>query len=192
MRQAAITVILLILFAGTAIAGAFEDAVVAHQRGNYEAAMKLYTIAAEDGNAYAQYNLGFMHANGHGVPQDYAEAMWWYRWAADQGHAGAQYNLGVMYDIGQGVQQDYLEAVKWYQAAGGEGIVEALLNLAYMYANGQGVEQNYVQAYMYFNLVLSQGVKGASVRHNRDAMAKNMTPAQIDQAAKLALEWKPH
>jgi len=191
MRQTTIAVFFLTLFAGTAVAGAFEEAVLAHQRGDYAAAMQLYTIAAEDGNAYAQYNLGFMYANGHGVPQSYAEAMWWYRWAAEKGHAGAQYNLGVMYDIGQGVPPDHLEAVKWYREAGRRGLVEALLNLAFMYANGQGVEQDYVQAYMYFNLVLSQGVKGAGVRHSRDAVAKNMTPAQIDEAEKLALEWRP-
>ena len=59
---------------------------------------------AEQGNAVAQYNLGFRYANGDGVPQDNAEAERWYRLAAYQGHADAQYSLGLMYQLGYGVQ----------------------------------------------------------------------------------------
>ena len=47
--------------------------------------MKFYRLAAEQGYADAQYNLGVMYANGHGVSQDYAEAAKWYRLAAEQG-----------------------------------------------------------------------------------------------------------
>ena len=42
---------------------------------------------AEAGDASAQYNLGLMHAEGRGVPQDFAEAATWYRKAAEQGEA---------------------------------------------------------------------------------------------------------
>ena len=56
---------------------------------------------AEAGVAVAQYDLGVMHANGLGVPEDDAEAMRWYRLAADQGHADAQVNLASMYFTGQ-------------------------------------------------------------------------------------------
>ena len=52
---------------------------------------------AEQGNAGAQFSLGFMHANGQRVPQDYAEAAKWFRLAAEQGFAGAQASLGVTY-----------------------------------------------------------------------------------------------
>ncbi len=64
---------------------------------NYAEAVKWYRLAADQGNAFAQYNLGLMYANGEGVPQNYAEALKWYRLAADQGNAFAQINLGVMY-----------------------------------------------------------------------------------------------
>ena len=36
---------------------------------------------AEQGIAFAQYNLGVMYANGRGVPQNDAEAVKWYRLA---------------------------------------------------------------------------------------------------------------
>ena len=37
---------------------------------------------AEKGDATAQFNLGFMYANGNGVEKDVAEAVMWYRKAA--------------------------------------------------------------------------------------------------------------
>ena len=70
-------------------------------------AVRWYRLAAEQGEAIAQNNLGLMYSNGWGVPQDYAEAIRWYRLLAEQGKAGAQNNLGVMYDSnGRGVPQD--------------------------------------------------------------------------------------
>ncbi|KAF8920469.1 hypothetical protein BGZ58_004354, partial [Dissophora ornata] len=56
--------------------------------------MEWYLKAANQGNASAQYNLGFMYEHGKGVPQDYSKAMEWYLKAANQGHASAQPNLG--------------------------------------------------------------------------------------------------
>ncbi|NBT29691.1 MAG: hypothetical protein EBT18_09450, partial [Gammaproteobacteria bacterium] len=35
-------------------------------------------LAAEQGDATAQYNLAAMYDNGKGVPQDYEEAVKWY------------------------------------------------------------------------------------------------------------------
>ena len=75
-------------------------------------AVKWYRLAAEQGLANAQHNLGVMYDNGRGVPQDDAEAVKWYRLAAEQGFANAQYNLGAMYADGIGVLKDDAEAVK--------------------------------------------------------------------------------
>jgi TPR repeat protein len=53
-------------------------------------ALKWWRKAAEQGDATAQTNLGFMYDSfmydiGRGVPQDDAEALKWYRKAAEQG-----------------------------------------------------------------------------------------------------------
>ncbi len=64
-----------------------------------------YRLAAEQGDASAQFSLGFMYANGYGVPKDDQAAVQWYRLAEEQGHAKAQSNLGVMYEKGRGVPQ---------------------------------------------------------------------------------------
>jgi len=58
-----------------------------------------------------------------------------------------------------------------------------------MYANGQGVPQDDVRAHMWSNLSAAQGDQGAA--KNRDIVAQHMTPAQTDEAQKLAREWKP-
>jgi hypothetical protein len=85
--------------------------------------------AAEQGDAGAQFSLGWMYEIGKGVPQDYSEAAKWYRKAAEQGLGSAQSNLGVMYEIGKGVPQDYSEAAKWYRKAAEQGDTDAQLRL---------------------------------------------------------------
>ncbi len=59
-------------------------------------AVKWFTLAAEQGDAKAQYNLGWMYEKGLGVVQDYKTAVKWYTLAAEQGLARAQHNLGVL------------------------------------------------------------------------------------------------
>ena len=66
--------------------------------------------SADQGDAAAQFNLGFCYSNGQGVPQSYEDAVKWYRKSADQGDAAAQFNLGVCYNNGRGVAQSYEEA----------------------------------------------------------------------------------
>ena len=72
---------------------------------------------AEQGDATAQYQLGFRYNIGQGAPQDDAEAVRWYRLAAEQGVADAQYRLGGMYAAGVGVPQNYVQAHKWLNLA---------------------------------------------------------------------------
>ena len=52
---------------------------------DYKTAVKWYRLAAEQGNARAQYNLGAMYDNGKGVPQDYVRASMWYNIVAISG-----------------------------------------------------------------------------------------------------------
>jgi hypothetical protein len=76
---------------------------------------------AEQGDAEAQYNLGMLYYEGHGVRQDYAAARQWWEQAAAQGNAAAQYYLSVLYDKGQGVPQDYATARQWFEKAAAQG-----------------------------------------------------------------------
>ena len=78
-------------------------------------------LAAEHGEAEAQYHLGNVYYLGEGTPQDYAEAAKWYRLAAEQGDASAQNNLGVMYELGEGVPKDYVKAYAWLNLSAANG-----------------------------------------------------------------------
>ena len=105
------------LFAGSALAGPFEDGYAAYVRGDYTSALQLFVPLAEGGNHDAEYSVGVMYANGRGLPQSYIEAAKWFHRAAEKGHAGAQYDLGVLYAKGQGVKGDSGEAAKWFRKA---------------------------------------------------------------------------
>ncbi|HEY7708966.1 MAG TPA: tetratricopeptide repeat-containing serine protease family protein [Candidatus Entotheonella sp.] len=97
----------------------------AFQRRDYATASQHWSVAAQAGEAVAQYSLGILHASGLGVPQNYQEAARWFQQAAQQGYGEAQYNLGLLYARGQGVPQDYIQAYKWLELAARQGIAGA-------------------------------------------------------------------
>lgn len=51
--------------------------------------MKWYRLAAKQGNAMAQNNLGLKYTKGQGVPQDFGTAHMWLNPAAAEGFNGA-------------------------------------------------------------------------------------------------------
>ncbi len=68
--------------APSAYAGPWEDGSAAYVKGDYATAARLYKLAADQGHAKAQYNLGNMYALGDGVTQDYILAHMWFNLAA--------------------------------------------------------------------------------------------------------------
>jgi len=99
----------------------YLEAWAAYQQGDYETALRLMKPLAEQGDADAQNNLGYMYENGNGVPQDYAEAVKWYRLAAEQGDAASQYRLGQIYLQGLGLPKDTVQAQMWMEIAAAHG-----------------------------------------------------------------------
>jgi hypothetical protein len=112
---------------------------------DYAKARHFYELAAEQGNAAAQHNLGYLYYHGRGVTQDYAEARHFYELAAEQGHALAQYNLGYLYRNGHGVTQDYAKARHFYELAAEQGHASGQFGLGYLYDEGLGVLQDFYQ-----------------------------------------------
>ena len=90
---------------------------------DYTEAAKWFRLAAEQGHAMAQNNLGVMYdyGSGAGVPQDSKETVKWYRRAAEQGNAGAQYGLGLAYCEGRGVPQNFVQAYAWLNVSVAQG-----------------------------------------------------------------------
>lgn len=142
---------------------------------------------AEAGNAGAQNNLGVMYYEGESVPQDNQKAIYWWQKSAEQGNPYAQANLGLMYYKGKSVPQDNQKAVYWYQKSAEQGFADAQDALGAMYALGNGVPQDYQRAYVWTSLAAAQGDENAV--ELRDALAKELTPAQLTQAQQWARGW---
>jgi len=145
----------------TAWAGDLEDGFAAARKGDFASALKLWKPLAEHGDAYAQYNIGMMYANGQGVAQDYKIAAKWYALAAEKGDPDSQYNLGVMYANGIGVVQDYKTAIKLYTLSAEQDFADAQYNLGQLYLEGQGVARDYKTAFKWYILAAKQGYSKA-------------------------------
>ncbi len=83
-------VTLLIFSCATAWAADFDKGLAAARAGDFATALAEWKPLAEQGDAVAQFYLGVMYANGHGVSRNYIRAMKWSRKAANQGVADAQ------------------------------------------------------------------------------------------------------
>src|ERR1039457_6940145 len=144
-----------------------------------------YKASAEQGDAEAQFNLGFCYDDERGVAKDYVEAVKWYRKAAGQNFAPAQFNLGYCCANGQGVVRDNVEAVKWYRKAAEQVHAEAQYNLGCGYANGQGVVRDKVEAYAWFSMAARADSDAAE---SRNLLRKELTPKQFTDAQKRMKE----
>ena len=166
----------------------YEAGTVAYKSGYHATTLREIRPLAERGEARAQFMLGFLYSEGKGVPQDHQQARQWYEKAAVQGSSGAQLNLGTLYWNGywngEGGPKDYQMALFWFRQAADQGESIAQMKLGMLHEHGPGVTQDYIEAHKWYNLSAARGEKQAA--EFRDALAKQMTPAQIPEAQKLA------
>ncbi len=200
------------LVAAPVAAEDFQTGVAAFGKGDYATAMRVFKQHADQGDAAAQFNIGFMYRKGYGVGKDNAAALKWIRRSAKQGFEQAQHTLIFMYSNGVGVKQDHREAAYWkdelervkaprpeeeqeaasfsseeisdLRAAAEAGETAARVELAKLYVSGNGVPQDFVIAHAWYNLAAAQGDQEASEK--RDEVAGKMTAGDISRAQKLA------
>ncbi len=98
--------------------------------------------------------------------------------------------FGTNFEIGVAALScgDYETALKEFRPLAEQGHRDAQLNLGNMYGKGQGVPQDYIQAYMWASLAAAQGDEDAV--EGLEMIKKEMTPAQLAEAQRLAREWK--
>ncbi|MBI5323466.1 hypothetical protein [Bradyrhizobium sp.] len=89
-------VAIMLLSGAAALAGPWEDGMVAYNRGDYQPAIKLFRPLAQAGNAKAQNVMGVMYRKGEGVARSSAKAFMWFSLAAKKGDATAKANLQEM------------------------------------------------------------------------------------------------
>ncbi|WOH68841.1 hypothetical protein [Bradyrhizobium sp. BWA-3-5] len=99
MRKSALAAIAagtLLLSSAHALAGPWEDGMVAYNRGDYLPAIRLFRPLAEQGNPKAQTQIGTMYRKGEGTAPNQARAFMWFSVAARRGDAKARAGLREM------------------------------------------------------------------------------------------------
>jgi hypothetical protein len=160
----------------------------AYISGDYITALRIIEPLAVTGDVKAQYILGYMHENGHVATPDFVLAAKWYRRAAAQGDAISEISLALLYEHGKGVAKDFAEALKLYRSAAERGSARAHFRLGMMYRYGQGVPLDLVMAYVHFNIAAT-GFTVRPAQVNRENVAREMTPVQLELARQIAREW---
>ena len=125
---------------------------------NHTELFEAYLLAAENGDAEAQYNVGVCYSNGYGVEQDASKAVEWYKKSAEQGYVYAQYNLGICYFSGKGLEKDYDKAFEMMEKAADQGLANAQVVVAQCYLYGLGVNQNSAKADEWIEKAVEQGI----------------------------------
>ena len=192
LKRRALAVALLMVLAAAPVRAGFQEGVAALERGDFVTALHELKPLADLGNRRAQFALGVMYANGHGVVQNDAVAAMWYGRAAEQDYARAQFSLGVMYSEGKGVAKNYAIALGWYRLAAAQGLARAMNNLGVMYEYGQGTPRDLGKAYAWYDMAaahLSPGPERDQSLSNRETVAAELSGQRLARARRLAREW---
>ncbi|MGI9401401.1 MAG: tetratricopeptide repeat protein [Rhizobiaceae bacterium] len=93
MKLVTLAIVMVLFAAQFAAAGDYEDGIEAYDAADYSTAFAYFKKAADEGNSDAQALVGYMYANGQGVPIDLVSAYVWYELSAKRGNQNAAYNL---------------------------------------------------------------------------------------------------
>ena len=161
---------------------------------NMKEAVAWWQKSAAQGQVYAQNALGQFYCFGDHFGDtnvDYAQAMLWLRKAAEQNYAPAMATLGYMYLYGVGAERDSSLALQWNRRAADMGDAGAEDDLGQMYENGDGgLPHDLIQAYKWFWLSDQQGNRGGQHDVMQIELHQALTPQQIDEAKRLAAEFR--
>lgn len=141
----------------------------AYRAGDYAGAMaQLRPLALVAHDPEAEYLVGMMYSDGHGVRRNPHVAAQWYEAAARQGHADAAFALAFLLYQGAGdegdpnaVAADPAAAAQWMAQAAQRGNTTAQYLLGHMFRIGSGATQDRVAAEHWLLEAADQGVAAA-------------------------------
>ena len=147
-------------------------------------AFAYFKEAAELGNEYGLYNIGWSLYNGRGVPENRAEAFSYFEKAAEAGHSNAQYFVSTYYFEGSyGVQQDYQKCRKWAEKSARQNNNRPKYYLGYFYLYGVGTMTNYQLALRYLTEFTNEYEDGDAYRCMGEIYDKGLgVPEDIEKA----------
>jgi TPR repeat protein len=94
----------------------------------HDRAFHWWSLAADQGDIEAQFNIAQAYRLGLGVDKDEKKAFAWLLKAAQGGVAAAQSRIGLAYATGEGAALDSIESAKWFQLAAIAGEASAKAN----------------------------------------------------------------
>ncbi|AZL89662.1 Sel1-like repeat-containing protein [Megavirus baoshan] len=124
---------------------------------NYNEAIKLFTVSANQGDLYSQYKLGMLYYDGIHIPININEAIKWFLMAANQGCDISQNELGIIYFEGKYVNMDLSQAHKWFKIASKQGFNAAKYNLGCIYNRKDFTRYNCQKAIKWYTKTANDG-----------------------------------
>jgi len=142
LRAVALATVLSLVFTPLA-AQDHQRGVDAYDAGDYATALREWLPLANQGHAYAQFNVGLLYdpiklyqcgnrrcstadalalgagVRSMGITKTFDEALTWYRRAAGQGHARAQNKIGIIFEA---LLDDKTRALMWYRVSAMNGL----------------------------------------------------------------------
>lgn len=119
------------------------------------AAIKWFGIAAEQGDAEAQFRLAWCLMES--TPAQDELAVQWLKRAAGQGHAAACYDLAVCFLTARGTEENVPQAAHYLQLAAEQKHPAAMRRLAFCYRDGSGTPQDIARSLELFSAAAAAG-----------------------------------
>lgn len=112
-----------------------QAGIEAIKSGDYAEAFNQLIPLAREGNPEAQYNMGWLYANGIGAMVDVPTAVYWWKKAAASDHAASQFSLGMVYLTGDGktIRKNVPEAINWHLRSARNGYEEGVEMMRQLY-----------------------------------------------------------
>lgn len=135
-----------------------KTGVDAWSAGKYDIAVKEWRAPAQQGDADAQYDLGYAYLSGKGVDKNIDTALIWLKKAAAQGHLRAADSVGHALHF----QGKIAEALPYLQASAARGEPRSQYLLGIELFNGTNIAKDWVRAYALMTRASAAGMEMAT------------------------------
>ena len=166
---------------------AFAQAESLIKANNYKAAYDLLNKLADEGNAQAIYNVGYLTQTGQGTTQDIKKAVQLYQLSARKGYPVANYVLGKNYaEGGLGLKPDINKAKEYLEKASQLKFDDATVELATLLLAESKPESNQ-RALSLLNPLVAKGHPQAQyvkALYDMSIGVKNSSVPEVNKALK--------
>lgn len=165
-----------------AVAGPYNDAVLAYQAGQLPEAVESFYELAKENDPDAQYILGTLFERGDQIEANIPQAISLYEQAARLNNPFAQAALGRLLVQGEHMERDDARALSLFIRAASQGHPASQYNAAVMLDKGIGTEPNAQEAMHWYEKAALNGHAGAQLHMGATLAQSTGNPEQLAQA----------